>query len=544
MRDFRPKGIAFSGKIIIKSKIKLEEIDKKELRKLYKSLGKRSKLVIGDTFEYSYVFHYKLHEHFKTEKLASISLKTTTAKKGLYETDNDSWQELVDYLKSNIPEIIFYEDFIFEIPNHITFKYNTELADSDESKEAQWQRVLDDILKTVEPNLSSFQKYVVDIYKEDRSTAVNRISLMEKALNKKITESWRQLFDVEKSSNTIGFEEIKLEIIPAETTFDISFKVKTSKGTEFHINERSKGCIWFFSFLLFTEFRKTRTQNILFLLDEPGSNLHSSAQMNMLKALERLSSNSQIIYSTHSKHLIKPEWLGGARIVINDSLSKEDLEGKMTNDLGADIHAEKYFDYVGSDGLNHQYYFQPILEMLEDKPSKVDVVEDVVITEGKYDWYTFKYVNEVMFNNKYKLNFYPGKGATSNDGIIRLYLARGANFILILDSDPEGVESQRVITEEFGKYVKDKIVTYDDALNLKVVTEELFSEADMQKICDTAFGKGTFDKCKDDPKALKSRLNYSILTNLNLDTKVELEKDTVKTFEKVFEFLIERINSI
>ena len=72
LRDFRPKGIAFSGKIIIKSKIKLEEIDKKELRKLYKSLGKRSKLVIGDTFEYSYVFHYKLHEHFKTRVVPQI----------------------------------------------------------------------------------------------------------------------------------------------------------------------------------------------------------------------------------------------------------------------------------------------------------------------------------------------------------------------------------------------------------------------------------------------------------------------------------------
>lgn len=100
-----------------------------------------------------------------------------------------------------------------------------------------------------------------------------RTEFMEKVLNEKITTKWKELF----GNNNINFNEIKLDAEPTDNKLCLSFKIQTQSKREFLVNERSKGFKWFFSFLLYTEFRKKRTKNILFLLDEPASNLHSSA---------------------------------------------------------------------------------------------------------------------------------------------------------------------------------------------------------------------------------------------------------------------------
>ena len=48
---------------------------------------------------------------------------------------------------------------------------------------------------------------------------------------------------------------------------------------------------------------------MLFLFDEPASNLHPTAQAALLASLEKLSENAVVIYTTHSHHLINPLWL-------------------------------------------------------------------------------------------------------------------------------------------------------------------------------------------------------------------------------------------
>src|SRR3989344_3286322 len=132
-----------------------------------------------------------------------------------------------------------------------------------------------------------------------------------------------------KTKNKINFKEIKLDPEYTDGKLYLSFKIRTESKKEFLVKERSKGFKWFFSFLLFTEFRKKRTSNILFLLDEPASNLHSSAQAKILDALSELSTDSLVIYSTHSHHLINPKWLVCAYICINENLSSDVLAGSL-----------------------------------------------------------------------------------------------------------------------------------------------------------------------------------------------------------------------
>ncbi|MBF6216274.1 AAA family ATPase [Nocardia puris] len=79
---------------------------------------------------------------------------------------------------------------------------------------------------------------------------------------------------------------------------------------------RSKGFIWFFSFLVaFSEYANHASRRII-LLDEPGLNLHAKAQADLLRYIEeQLAPYHQVIYSTHSLFMIQPTKLERCRTV-------------------------------------------------------------------------------------------------------------------------------------------------------------------------------------------------------------------------------------
>ena len=53
----------------------------------------------------------------------------------------------------------------------------------------------------------------------------------------------------------------------------------------------------------------------------------------LIKSLEKISDKCTIIYTTHSQHLINPNWLEGAYVVTNDAYNEkdEDFSAKDTN---------------------------------------------------------------------------------------------------------------------------------------------------------------------------------------------------------------------
>lgn len=546
INSFRPKEIAFTGTIEMSSTLILEEDDIRQLEEHWKSLNKRKKLEIPKEFKCNFRLHFNLNEYQITEDKYEFSVKPINTKKDLFDTDKNSWKVLVDYIKTKlIPEVLFYEDFIFNIPDQIKFLNNpTEdqqiRNELDKPLNKQWQLVLNDILKAVDPRFSSFQEHVGDKWNSDNDSARGRITAMEGLLNDKITNAWKELF--QKGSKKLNFKEIKLVPTPEGNYLNVSFKVKTDDNKEFSINERSKGCKWFFSFLLFTEFRKTRTKNILFLLDEPASNLHSSAQVKILEAIEELGKDSMVIYTTHSHHLINPKWLIGAYIVINETITEGRLEGDITFDEGAKITAERYFNYVGKGlGSTKMSYYQPILDRLDYAPSAVEPVPEIIITEGKNDWYTFKYFDEIVFRNKYGFNFYPGAGKDQHWEIIRIYLSWGKKFLLILDGDTGGEKSKEKYVKEFKGFVEDKIFTLKNILGQQLETEDLITEIDQKKIIDSVFGEEIYDSIKSNTTSLKSKLNLAINHLLVEKKLLRLNKQTKNNFRKLFKYITEKL---
>jgi predicted ATP-dependent endonuclease of OLD family len=83
-------------------------------------------------------------------------------------------------------------------------------------------------------------------------------------------------------------------------------------------DERSKGFVWFFSFLAYfsgLEAEGDLTDMVL-LFDEPGLNLHATAQHDFLRFIcDRLAPTYQVIYSTHSPFMIDVTRLSSLRTV-------------------------------------------------------------------------------------------------------------------------------------------------------------------------------------------------------------------------------------
>lgn len=547
--SLRPKGIDFTGTISIGATIDYEVEDTKKLNTYIASLNLPYKIILPrEPFSYKHKLEYNLHvfvEHHREAGFhARAQFRNDEGKyetKYLYEYDNDTWNLVLKFIKMELlPEVIYYEDFIFSIPEEIIYRPYVQPANSiEDEKNNIWQLVLDDILKTVNPNFTSFRSMVYEIWSTDNDTAQNRISQIEEVLNKKITKSWKSLF--QKESKRINFKEIKITPKTENSEFRVSFKVKTDDGKLFSINDRSKGCRWFFSFLIFTEFRKNRTRNILFLLDEPASNLHTSAQKKILDAIKELSTNSIVIYSTHSQYLINPAWLNGSYIVINDKISDDTLVGNMTFNDESKIFAVKYFTYVGTGkGKTKTSYFQPILDALDYAPSLIEPIPNIIITEGKYDWYTFNYMNEIILKNE-RINFYPGGGRDSLWDIIRLYLSWGQNFIVILDGDAGGIKSKNLYKKEFDPFLENKIFTLKDIFHKDYCLEDLITDEDKKSIIFSRHTPESYNAISNTKSKVKELLNWS-LNMLAFDREyIELSETTKDNFKELMSFINSKI---
>jgi AAA15 family ATPase/GTPase len=82
-------------------------------------------------------------------------------------------------------------------------------------------------------------------------------------------------------------------------------------------SQRSKGFIWFFSFIVWFDSIKQQIgeEDLILLLDEPGLSLHALAQSDFLRYIDHLAEKHQIIYTTHSPFMINSDRLHQVRVV-------------------------------------------------------------------------------------------------------------------------------------------------------------------------------------------------------------------------------------
>lgn len=165
--------------------------------------------------------------------------------------------------------------------------------------------------------------------------------------------------------------------------YDTLHRVTTELGT------RSRGFVWFFSFLAWYGDVQRDRQNVILLLDEPGLSLHGNAQGDLLRYFEEeLAPHHQVIYSTHSPFMVDstrfdrvrivqdrsvdtdkdlPDAEAGTRVTIDVLESTDDSLFPLQGALGYDI-AQTLFVGPNSlivEGVSDLLYLQVMTEVLQ-----------------------------------------------------------------------------------------------------------------------------------------------------------------------------------
>lgn len=98
--------------------------------------------------------------------------------------------------------------------------------------------------------------------------------------------------------------------------YDSKHRVTTELGT------RSRGFVWFFSFLAWYGDVQRNRENVILLLDEPGMSLHAKAQEDLLRYFDA-EVEHQLIYTTHSPFMVDPTRFDRVRIVQDLSIETD-----------------------------------------------------------------------------------------------------------------------------------------------------------------------------------------------------------------------------
>lgn len=99
----------------------------------------------------------------------------------------------------------------------------------------------------------------------------------------------------------------------------LEFWIK-DEGERLYPKQRSRGVRWFLSFYLELKASATLNKQMVLLVDEPGVSLHARAQEDVLKVFEDIKDKIQIIYTTHSPHLVEINKLHRVLAVQRDDL--------------------------------------------------------------------------------------------------------------------------------------------------------------------------------------------------------------------------------
>jgi len=100
----------------------------------------------------------------------------------------------------------------------------------------------------------------------------------------------------------------------------LEFWIK-DEGERLYPKQRSRGVRWFLSFYLELKASAAlKDRQLVLLVDEPGVSLHARAQEDVLKVFEDIKDDIQIIYTTHSPHLVEINKLHRVLAIQRDDL--------------------------------------------------------------------------------------------------------------------------------------------------------------------------------------------------------------------------------
>lgn len=549
----------FNGAVVIRAGVDLTSQDQAGLTG---ALERRGYLVDSapESLTIEVRHEFERSTYVDSNELWDLAITGKTRRAKLVRTldeDSNHWQVALDHVVEHLPRIRFFPDFLFDIPDRLLIGRVHPEPDppppGEEPKrrptdpfyrasraERYYAEVLQDILDSLERSVNVrehlFNRAASGKRREERSLK-QLLNNMQREITQTVFGSWDVMFG--RTSRPASDKRLILEVESEEeedgaTGYYLRWQIEDSNGLS-DIGERSLGFRWFFVYRLLTAYRGRRRGSppLLFLFDEPASNLHPGAQGLLLESFEKLSRDGNVIISTHSHHLINPDWLSRCYIVKNEGIDYGDEIGSFVVDR-AEIGLHPYHRFA-NENPTATSYFQPILDTLDYRPSALELVDGAVMLEGRWDFYSLRYV-ALDSESRMRFSLVPGTGAGSLDLAIQLYLGWGRDFVVLLDSDSEGERQRQRYLDKFGRLMEDRVFLLDDVNERwgDKAMEDLFNVSDRLAVQELASNEPQRDY---DKKRFNRGLEVAVATRQFLG----VGKQTAKNFDALADFLADRL---
>lgn len=209
--------------------------------------------------------------------------------------------------KANLFDI---QKFTTSHPN--IYNYQTTIIKIKESIDLTFTLTISELKNETAVNSALYRLLKIAGLKDSGKLPSDRIQLKQylDRLNKNLNKNFIKKYYTQDDS--LNFEFV-------HDSGEIYLQIEDGTESTYSIEERSEGFKYYFNLLIeLATLSNDDTQDIIFLLDEPGLRLHPSGQRDLLKYLEELSKKYRIIYTTHSPFLINRLYPNRVKIVDRD----------------------------------------------------------------------------------------------------------------------------------------------------------------------------------------------------------------------------------
>lgn len=330
-------------------------------------------------------------------------------------------------------------------------------------------------------------------------------------------------FDIEHSTNNVRYLNIRIYNSKHRVTLPLK--------------NRSKGFLWFFSFLVwFSKIQGDKNSKYILLLDEPGLSLHASAQNDLLRFIdEKLAPEYQVIYTTHSPFMIDSLKLNEVRTVYDTQNPKI---GSVVSDAVEEKDSDTLFPLQAALGYT-------IAQNLYVSPQNL-------LVEGISDLVYLNHFSTILKDMGKEglsddITIVPVGGADKIATFISLMRGNELSTVCLLDTFTDQGAEVRLKRMVEQKIIADKKILYYHSIIEQTFAdiEDLFSKEEYLTLYNGAFGASVqiSDLDMDRPimsqlKRLNGNKSFNHYSPANYMAKnigtLSFSEETIGRFEKLF----------
>lgn len=360
---------------------------------------------------------------------------------------------LDEYVRSNLPVFIYFENYgILDSAIYLP----SFLSDLERTPDDPRVRTVNAMFKHVQLTAAELQK----LGREEAETARNAGQTVTAEMIRRDSENKElravktnaaSLDITDRFSKWYGQRRHTIRYHADGDYFRIWISDDRRPGVEIELESRSKGFQWFFSFyLVFLVESEEGHKDAILLLDEPGLNLHPTAQQELMAFFDRLAETNQLLYTTHSPFLIDGEHIHRVRPVTET----EDGHSKISID-GWPEDRETIFPLQAAAG------YAMVRGLFQNKKN--------VLVEGMADYLYLHALNlhcratgrKALPEDVYVT---PCGGTKMVGHLASLFLGQNVRPVVLLDGDDAGRVRRDALMKELYQGHEKAVVMLDEAL--------------------------------------------------------------------------------